>query len=59
MSNKKTYWKGYDEKHQTPDFVVSTQNEFKEDIFSEEFLSAAGLQDMKTGKKRLFKVYGI
>ena len=59
MSNKKTYWKGYDEKHQTPDFVVSTQNEFKEDILSEEFLSAAGLQDMKTGRRDFLKYMGF
>ena len=59
MSNKKTYWKGYDEKHQTPDFVVSTQNEFKKDILSEEFLSAAGLQDMKTGRRDFLKYMGF
>ena len=43
MSKTKTYWKGYDEKHQTPEFAVSSKNEFKEDVPVDEFLSTDGL----------------
>ena len=37
MSKTKTYWKGYSEKHQTPDFVSSSNKEFQEEIPVGEF----------------------
>jgi MoCo/4Fe-4S cofactor protein with predicted Tat translocation signal len=40
MSKTKTYWKGYSEKHQTPDFVSSSNKEFQEEIPVGEFLSS-------------------
>ena len=43
--------KGYDEKHQTPEFAVSSKNEFKEDVPVDEFLSTDGLEDLKTGRR--------
>ena len=32
MSKTKTYWKGYSEKHHTPDFSISSQKEFQDDV---------------------------
>ena len=59
MSKTKTYWKGYDEKHQTPEFAVSSKNEFKEDVPVDEFLSTDGLEDLKTGRRDFLKYMGF
>ena len=59
MSKTKTYWKGYDEKHQTPEFAVSSKNEFREDIPVDEFLSTDGLEDLKTGRRDFLKYMGF
>ena len=59
MSKTKTYWKGYDEKHQTPEFAVSSKKEFKEDVPVDEFLSTDGLEDMKTGRRDFLKYMGF
>ena len=59
MSKTKTYWKGYDEKHKTPEFAVSSKKEFREDIPVDEFLSADGLEDMKTGRRDFLKYMGF
>ena len=37
MSKTKTYWKGYSEKHQTPEFSISSQKEFQDDVPVDEF----------------------
>ena len=59
MSKTKTYWKGYDEKHQTPEFAVSSKNEFGEDVPVDEFLSTDGLEDLKTGRRDFLKYMGF
>ena len=59
MSKTKTYWKGYDEKHQTPEFAVSSKNEFREDVPVDEFLSTDGLEDLKTGRRDFLKYMGF
>ena len=47
MSKTKTYWKGYSEKHQTPEFSSSSQKEFQDDVPVDEFLNSDGLDDLK------------
>ena len=59
MSKTKTYWKGYDEKHQTPEFAVSSKKEFRDDVPVDEFLSTDGLEDMKTGRRDFLKYMGF
>ena len=59
MSKTKTYWKGYDEKHQTPEFSESSKKEFREDIPVDEFLSTDGLENMKTGRRDFLKYMGF
>ena len=59
MSNKKTYWKGYDEKHQTPEFVVSAENEFKKDVPVDEFLGSQDINDLKSGRRDFLKYMGF
>ena len=59
MSKTKTYWKGYDEKHQTPEFSVSSKKEFREDVPVDEFLSTDGLDDMKSGRRDFLKYMGF
>ena len=59
MSKTKTYWKGYDEKHQTPEFAVSSKKEFREDVPVDEFLSSDGLEDMKSGRRDFLKYMGF
>ena len=59
MSTKKTYWKGYSEKNQTPTFVESSQKEFQEDIPVDEFLSSEGVNDLKSGRRDFLKFMGF
>ena len=59
MSKTKTYWKGYAEKHQTPEFVTASNKEFQEKIPVEEFLSNDGLSDLKTGRRDFLEIHGI
>ena len=59
MSKTKTYWKGYSEKHQTPDFVSSSKKEFQEEIPVGEFLSSDQATDLKTGRRDFLKFMGF
>lgn len=59
MSKTKTYWKGYSEKHQTPEFSVSSQKEFKDDVPVDEFLGSDGIDDLKTGRRDFLKFMGF
>ena len=59
MSTKKTYWKGYSEKNQTPTFMESSQKEFQEDIPVDEFLSSEGVNDLKSGRRDFLKFMGF
>ena len=59
MSSKKTYWKGYSEKNQTPTFVESSQKEFQEKIPVDEFLSSDGVNDLKSGRRDFLKFMGF
>ena len=59
MSTKKTYWKGYSEKHQTPSFMESSQKEFQEKIPVDQFLSDDGINDLKSGRRDFLKFMGF
>jgi molybdopterin-containing oxidoreductase family iron-sulfur binding subunit len=59
MSKTKTYWKGYSEKHQTPDFVSSSNKEFQEEIPVGEFLSSEESTDLKSGRRDFLKFMGF
>ena len=59
MSKTKTYWKGYAEKNNTPDFVNSSHKEFQDKIPVEEFLADEGIQDLKTGRRDFLKFMGF
>ena len=59
MSKTKTYWKGYSEKHQTPDFVSSSNKEFQEKIPVGEFLSSDDATDLKSGRRDFLKFLGF
>ncbi|MFL2585450.1 MAG: TAT-variant-translocated molybdopterin oxidoreductase [Parvicellaceae bacterium] len=59
MSKTKTYWKGYSEKHQTPDFVSSSNKEFQEKIPVGEFLSSDDAPDLKSGRRDFLKFMGF
>ena len=55
MSKTKTYWKGYAEKHNTPDFINSSNKEFQDDVTVGEFLSSDEATDMKSGRRDFLK----
>ena len=59
MSKTKTYWKGYSEKHQTPEFSISSQKEFQDDVPVDEFLGSDGIDDLKTGRRDFLKFMGF
>ena len=59
MSKTKTYWKGYSEKNNTPEFLESSHKEFQEKIPVEEFLADDGVQDLKTGRRDFLKFMGF
>ena len=59
MSKIKTYWKGYSEKHQTPEFSISSQKEFQDDVPVDEFLGSDGIDDLKTGRRDFLKFMGF
>ncbi|MBM78529.1 MAG: molybdopterin oxidoreductase [Crocinitomicaceae bacterium] len=59
MSTKKTYWKGYSEKNQTPNFVESSQKEFQDHVPVDQFLSSDGVNDLKTGRRDFLKFMGF
>ena len=59
MSKTKTYWKGYSEKNNTPEFLKSSHKEFQEKIPVEEFLADEGVQDLKTGRRDFLKFMGF
>ena len=60
MSNqKKVYWKGLEELHETPDFVQSRDNEFVEPLPMDEFLGKEELGQTKTGRRDFLKFLGF
>lgn len=55
----KTYWKGLDEKHQTPEFIEKSNKEFKEDLPIGEFIGDEGASEFKTGRRDFLKFLGF
>jgi MoCo/4Fe-4S cofactor protein with predicted Tat translocation signal len=59
MSMNKTYWKGLDEKFQTPEFVEKSKKEFAEELPVEEFIGNSGSNEFKTGRRDFLKFLGF
>ena len=59
MSEKKTYWKGLSEKHQTPEFVQANTKEFQDDLTIDEFVGGEGVEQFKTGRRDFLKFMGF
>lgn len=59
MSMKKTYWKGLDEKDQSPEFVQSSNKEFREDLSVDEFIGSEAIGDFQTGRRDFLKFLGF
>lgn len=59
MSMNKTYWKGLDEKHQSPEFIEKNNKEFREDLPIGEFLGDEGVSELKTGRRDFLKFLGF
>ncbi len=59
MSEKKTYWKGLSERHQTPDFIESNSKEFQEDLPIDEFIGGEGIEKFKTPRRDFLKFMGF
>ena len=55
----KTYWKGLDEKHQSPEFIEKSNKEFKEDLPIGEFIGDEGASEFKTGRRDFLKFLGF
>lgn len=59
MSMKKTYWKGLDEKDQSPEFVENSNKEFREDLSVDEFIGSEAIGDFQTGRRDFLKFLGF
>lgn len=59
MSMKKTYWKGFDEKNQSPEFVENSNKEFREDLTVDEFVGSEAVGDFQTGRRDFLKFLGF
>ena len=59
MSMKKTYWKGLDEKDQSPEFVQNSNKEFREDLSVDEFIGSEAIGDFQTGRRDFLKFLGF
>jgi len=59
MSSNKTYWRGLDEKAQTPEFIEKASKEFQEDLPVEEFIGSEEVSDFKTGRRDFLKFLGF
>ena len=56
---KKTYWKGLDEKDQSPEFVQNSNKEFREDLSVDEFIGSEAIGDFQTGRRDFLKFLGF
>lgn len=55
----KTYWKGLDEKVQSPEFQEKASKEFQEDLPIEEFVGSDEVSEFKTGRRDFLKFLGF
>ncbi len=59
MSMNKTYWKGLDEKVQSPEFQERASKEFPEDLPVDEFVGNEEVSQFKTGRRDFLKFLGF
>lgn len=59
MSNNKTYWKGLEELHNTPEFVKNRDNEFPAEIPVDAFLADDKLRESSTSRRDFLKFLGF
>lgn len=59
MSENKTYWKGYEELAQTPEFIQSKNNEFVEELPIDGILGNDSLVETKTNRRDFLKFLGF
>ena len=59
MANNKTYWKGLEEKFETPEFLERRESEFPAEVPVEEFLGSSAIDDFKTGRRDFLKFMGF
>ncbi|CAG5086361.1 TAT-variant-translocated molybdopterin oxidoreductase [Parvicella tangerina] len=55
----KTYWKGLDEKVQSPEFQERASKEFQDDLPVEEFVGSEEVSQFKTGRRDFLKFLGF
>ena len=58
-SKKKTYWKGFAEKHQTQEFAESSEKEFHSELPIDQFVGEEGLEKLETGRRDFLKFMGF
>ncbi len=59
MSNKKVYWKGFEELEETPSFVKQRDNEFAQDVPLNEFLADEESVSVTTNRRDFLKFLGF
>ncbi|MEN9001667.1 MAG: TAT-variant-translocated molybdopterin oxidoreductase [Flavobacteriales bacterium] len=59
MSKVKTYWKGIEEKEQSPSFIEQSKNEFSQDLPVQEFLADENLGESSTNRRDFLKFMGF
>lgn len=59
MSNNKTYWKGLEELHNTPEFVKNRDNEFPAETPVDVFLADDKLRESSTSRRDFLKFLGF
>jgi molybdopterin-containing oxidoreductase family iron-sulfur binding subunit len=59
MSNKKTYWKGIEQKEQTESFLEASKNEFPQELPTQEFLADNSLTETSTNRRDFLKFMGF
>jgi len=59
MSKVKTYWKGFEEKEQTSEFLEATQNEFTQNLPTTDFLGNSKLEETSTPRRDFLKFMGF
>lgn len=59
MSKNKTYWKGLEELHNTPEFVKNRDNEFTNELPVDAFLADDKLRESSTSRRDFLKFLGF
>jgi MoCo/4Fe-4S cofactor protein with predicted Tat translocation signal len=59
MGTTKSYWKGVEEKLETPEFLNKRDNEFAQEVPVDAFLSDSNISDFTTGRRDFLKFLGF